>query len=203
MNTPRPTRSHTIDDRLIQVYDELIRTEQVANFANVVMQLDYKRRPSFDRELSAAVDTELFRAAPFLFPVTEDIFGCMRGAFALTDPSVGLSHAYAAAISSDACGTIHTDTSDPQAITFLYYANSSWRAAWGGETVFYDREGDAVMAVAPRPGRLVAFHSNILHRAGIPHPDAPTHRYTVSVFYYAAREAEREAKHERSEAATA
>ncbi|PRQ06680.1 2OG-Fe(II) oxygenase [Enhygromyxa salina] len=182
---PTPTRSHSIGDRLIQIYDDLLDSEQITNFANVVMQLDYERRPSFDRELSAAVNTEMFRAAPFLFPYTEAVFTSMRETFGLSDPSVGLSHVYAASISSDACGTVHTDTVHPQALTFLYYANSSWRAGWGGETVFYDDDGDAMMVVAPRPGRLVAFHSNILHRAGIPHPDAPTHRYTVSVFYYA------------------
>ena len=185
MKRPEPTRIHAIDDRLIYVYDELFSPEQVANFAHIVMQLDYERRPSFDRELSAAIDSSMFRAAPFLFPTTEAILSAAREPFALCDPSVGLSHVYAAAIASNACGTVHTDTTHPQALTFLYYANPSWRAGWGGETVFYDSEGDAMIVVTPRPGRLVAFHSNILHRAGIPHPDAPTHRYTVSVFYYA------------------
>lgn len=185
MSTPEPTRIHHIDDRTIQVYDDLFDEEQIANFAHVVMQLDYQRRPSFDRELSAAIDNEMFRRAPFLFPSTEAILASVRERFGLTDPTVGLSHVYAASISTSACGTVHTDTTHPQAITFLYYANPVWRAGWGGETIFYDDEGDAMLAVAPRPGRLVAFHSNILHRAGIPHPDAPTHRYTVSVFYYA------------------
>lgn len=186
MSAPEPTRDHSIGDRLIQVYDDLFTAEQIANFSMVVMQLDYERRPSFDRELSAVVDAALFRAAPFLFPITEAIAGSMRERFELSDPSVELSHVYAAAISSNACGTVHADTTHPQAITFLYYANPSWRAGWGGETVFYDDDGDAAVVVAPRPGRLAVFHSNILHRAGIPHPDTPTHRYTVSVFYYAA-----------------
>ncbi|MFV8756273.1 2OG-Fe(II) oxygenase [Nannocystaceae bacterium ST9] len=188
MTFAEPTRTHSLDDRLILVYDDLFTDQEVGNFASVVMQLDYRRRPSFDRELSAALDCDMFRAAPFLFTLTEAIHAEMRGAFALSDPSVGLSHVYAAAIGSDACGTVHTDTSDPQAITFLYYANPSWRAGWAGETVFYDARGDASVVVAPRPGRLAVFHSNILHRAGIPHPDTPTYRYTVSVFYYPERE---------------
>ncbi|PRQ02531.1 hypothetical protein ENSA5_21760 [Enhygromyxa salina] len=191
MTNPEPNRTHQIGDRLIQVYDELFTDREVTNFANVVMQLDYTRRPSFDRELSASLDPELFRAAPFLFPTTEAVFSSMREAFALSDRSVALSHVYAAAIASDACGTVHTDTPHPQAITFLYYANPVWRTGWGAETVFYDHSGDAQVVVAPRPGRLVAFHSNILHRAGIPHADTPTHRYTVSVFYYAECERKR------------
>lgn len=187
MSLASPTRTHSLDGRTILVYDGLFDADEITNFANVVMQLDYARRPSFDRELSAMIDPALFRAAPFLHPVTEAIHAEQRETFALTDPSVGLSHVYAAAISADACGTVHTDTSDPQAITFLYYANPSWRAGWAGETVFYDEQGDARVVVAPRPGRLAVFHSNILHRAGIPHPDTPTYRYTVSVFYYAER----------------
>jgi len=194
MTIPEPNRSHRIGDRLIQVFDDLFSGDQVTNFANIVMQLDYERRPSFDRELSAAVDNTMFRAAPFLFPLTEEISSSMRDAFALTDPSVGLSHVYAASISSGACGTVHADTTHSQAITFLYYANLIWRPGWGGETVFYDDGGDAMTVVTPRPGRLVAFHSNIYHRAGIPHPDTPTHRYTVSVFYYAECERTRMSK---------
>jgi hypothetical protein len=69
MTLAEPTRAHSLDDRLILVYDDLFTDEEVGNFANVVMQLDYRRRPSFDRELSAALDCDMFRAAPFLFPL--------------------------------------------------------------------------------------------------------------------------------------
>lgn len=187
MMLPSPTRTHTIGDRRVLVYDGLFDEAEIGNFAAVVMQLDFTRRPSFDRELSAIISPDLFRRAPFLHPVTEAIHATQREAFALHDPTVGLSHVYAAAIGPDACGTVHTDTPDPEAITFLYYANAGWRAGWAGETVFYDEAGDAQVVVAPRPGRLAVFHSNILHRAGIPHPDTPTYRYTVSVFYYPER----------------
>jgi SM-20-related protein len=175
----------SIGDRKVYVYDTVFPADRVQNFANIVAQLNFQRRQSFDRELSVPLDNDKFRAAPFLWPVTEQLFNQVaKTEFGVTDSSVTLSHVYAAAINADSCGTVHQDTPAADAITFLYYANLVWRGRWGGETVFYDDAIDAVAAVTPKPGRLVMFHSNLFHRAGVPHPDTPTYRYTLSAFYY-------------------
>lgn len=180
-----PSRIHEIGDRRVYIYDEIFPTETVRNFANVVLQLGYRRRESFDRELSIPIEKDKFRSAPFLWPVTEGLFeNVAKREFGISDPSVCFSHTYAAAMGPGSCGTVHRDIDAPDAVTFLYYANLIWKGTWGGETVFYNRKLDAVAAVTPKPGRLVMFHSNIFHRAGVPHPDTPTYRYTVSVFYY-------------------
>lgn len=184
-----PSRTYEIGDRRVYVYDQIFAPDTVKNFANVVSQLSFRRRESFDRELSVPIEKEKFRNAPFLFPVTESLFeNVAKRELNINDPSVCLSHTYAAAMGPGSCGTVHRDIDSPDAVTFLYYANLIWRGEWGGETVFYDRNLDAVAAVTPKPGRLVMFHSNLLHRAGVPHPDTPTYRYTMSVFYYPYKE---------------
>ena len=180
-----PQRVYDIGGRKLHVYDEIFSPEQIQNFANIVCQLNFQRRQSFDRELNVPIDNGKFCQAPFLYPVTESLFhSAGKSQFGIIDPSVCLSHVYAAAMNADSCGTVHQDIDLVEGITFLYYANAIWRGKWGAETVFYDQNLDAVAAVTPKPGRLVMFHSNLFHRAGVPHPDTPTYRYTVSVFYY-------------------
>ena len=56
----------------------------------------------------------------------------------------------------------------PGGITAVYYANPEWKEQWLGETIFYDEQRQPVHAVGVKPGRLALFHSDILHRAGVP-----------------------------------
>ena len=60
----------------------------------------------------------------------------------------------------------HTDL--PGGVTALYYANPEWDEKWLGETVFYDQNREPLYTVAPKPGRVVIFDADILHRAGVP-----------------------------------
>jgi SM-20-related protein len=53
-------------------------------------------------------------------------------------------------------------------ITSLYFANSVWETNWMGETIFYNDEGEPVYAVIPKPGRLIVFAGDIVHRGGVP-----------------------------------
>jgi hypothetical protein len=61
----------------------------------------------------------------------------------------------------------HCDSLTP-GITWLYYANPVWKSNWMGETLFYDSLGEPLYAVFPRPGRVVVFAADILHRGGVP-----------------------------------
>ncbi len=65
-------------------------------------------------------------------------------------------------------------------ITALYYANPDWNEHWLGETIFYDEERQPVHAVGVKPGRLAIFHSNILHRAGVPSRECFEPRLSVA-----------------------
>ena len=53
-------------------------------------------------------------------------------------------------------------------MTWLYYSNPVWERTWMGETIFYDSQGEPVYAVFPKPGRVVVFGADILHRSGVP-----------------------------------
>lgn len=72
----------------------------------------------------------------------------------------------------------HTDP--PGGITAVYYANPEWKENWLGETVFYDEERQPVQAVGVKPGRLALFHSDILHRAGVPSRECFEPRLSVA-----------------------
>lgn len=65
-------------------------------------------------------------------------------------------------------------------VTVLYYANLIWQPDWGGETIFYKDDNDAVLAVSPRPGRLVISRGAILHRATVPAQECYEARLTIA-----------------------
>ena len=69
-------------------------------------------------------------------------------------------------------GSIHFPHQDYEQgrrhLTVLYYANAAWPPHFGGETLFLTPDHDPVHAVAPRPGRVVAFRGYIHHQVGIP-----------------------------------
>ena len=57
----------------------------------------------------------------------------------------------------------HKDASNPKAMTFMVYPNAKWDLNWGGYTAFADEDDDVVDVVNPKPGRVVAFKSNLNH----------------------------------------
>lgn len=59
----------------------------------------------------------------------------------------------------------HTDTNGP-GLTVLLYVNDQWPLSWMGETLFYEND-EPVVAVVPKPGRVVIFDGRIVHRAGV------------------------------------
>jgi SM-20-related protein len=62
----------------------------------------------------------------------------------------------------------HTDTDLAGGVTALYFANPVWEMNWMGETVFCSSTGEPLHCVIPKPGRLVVFNGDILHRGGVP-----------------------------------
>jgi SM-20-related protein len=75
----------------------------------------------------------------------------------------------------------HTDADE--GVTVLYYANPEWNEHWFGETIFYNAAREALVAVSPRPGRVVAFNGEMLHRAGVPSRECFVPRTTVAFKY--------------------
>lgn len=76
---------------------------------------------------------------------------------------------------------IHNDSTNASDISLLYYVNPIWNAEWGGETIFFDQDDDAVCAVSARPGRIIVFDGSIKHRAGLPTRVCTEVRLSLSV----------------------
>ncbi len=74
-------------------------------------------------------------------------------------------------------GRPHQDDGE---FTLLYYPNPEWKDGWDGETVFYDRSGEILRAVRPRPNRCVFFDAGTLHAGRAPSRACPALRVTVA-----------------------
>ena len=79
---------------------------------------------------------------------------------------------------------IHTDTKNwpsqnkMDGITVLYYANPEWREEWGGYTQV--NTPDDIYRIAPKPGRLCIFNSNMPHKGYPPNEIYKNLRVTVA-----------------------
>lgn len=65
-------------------------------------------------------------------------------------------------------------------VTALVYPNPKWDVQWGGETLFYNDEGDAVTGVTPRPGRVALFRAAMMHRPGLVSRECYAARLTLA-----------------------
>jgi len=65
-------------------------------------------------------------------------------------------------------------------VTALYFANVDWQDDWQGETIFYGGDGEPFHAVAPRPGRVLCFPGDLVHRGGVPSRACPEPRFSVA-----------------------
>ena len=65
-------------------------------------------------------------------------------------------------------------------MTWLYYSNPVWEPNWMGETTFYDSDQEPIYAVFPKPGRVVVFAGDILHRGGVPSRECVEARRSVA-----------------------
>ena len=53
--------------------------------------------------------------------------------------------------------------------TALFFVNASWNEDWGGEFLLYENGPQPIaLAIPPRPGRMVLFDGEVLHRGGAP-----------------------------------
>jgi SM-20-related protein len=76
-------------------------------------------------------------------------------------------------------GYPHYEVSGPRASeqrTVLFYCCERWEPAWGGETVFFDGDGDVAASILPRPRRALVFKGDVLHVARAPSRFCPVER---------------------------
>jgi SM-20-related protein len=66
-------------------------------------------------------------------------------------------------------------------LTALWFVAERWDTEWGGETLFYDDQGDAQIAVSPKPGRLLLFDGAIRHAGKPPNRNCYVPRFTLAI----------------------
>ena len=77
-----------------------------------------------------------------------------------------LARCYANGYPTGSEGGLHRDSNIPTHYTLIYYPFFAWHPNFGGETVFFNRDGsDIIAAIYPRPNRVVMFPGVIPHVA--------------------------------------
>ncbi len=179
-NTEPKVRKVVISGREIFIGDNVIDPKMVQQIATAVRSLHYvrkeKSRPDVPGLVAVSdIAAETISSDPFLRSVrhiVEQMFAGERFSDqrAYVNCSVYGDSYYA-----------HRDCAahEPH-VTALYYANLQWHPDWGGETVYYNDEEDAELAVMPRPGRLLIARGAILHRGNVPTRICYEERYTLA-----------------------
>jgi len=168
-----------VSGRDLFICDNLVDPAMVAAIGGSVRGLHYirkeKSRPGVPGlPASSDIDSALLTGDAFfvrLRAIAEKMF-----------PGEALQdlHAYANCAGYGEDYHAHRDSpEDSKNVTILYYANPIWERDWGGETIFYNDDNDAAMAVSPRPGRVVVSRSAILHRATGPTRGCYDERFTI------------------------
>ena len=169
-----------IAGRELFICDNMINDEMVARIGGIVKTMHYARmeRSRLDVPVTASsadISSQALAGEPF-FQRLREAAGELFAGEQFRD-----QRAY---VNSSTYGDdyyIHRDC-DPAArhVTLLYYCNLKWEAEWGGETIFYDENYDAQVAVSPKPGRLVASRGAILHRGSVPTRTCYEQRLTLA-----------------------
>ena len=117
--------------------------------------------------------------------VQSDLFPTLRSIARTHFSAVHLERIFINAFQFGDMNYIHSDyISGRPGVSLVMFANSYWEKDWGGELFFYSQDREALCAVSPRPGRIVAFSNDVLHRPGIPNRIAPKPRVTLNVRFY-------------------
>jgi hypothetical protein len=169
--------------REIIVIDGLLTHDQIATACGAFSKLSFSlcdvdgEDTKYARHWKAEWPAKRVAAIDF-FRLVEETVGRIYGAYQLELVRVHCNlHMY---------GDLqfpHVDCSEHEGVTALYFANATWEREWMGETIFYDSSGDAEYAVAVKPGRLLIFDGNILHRGGVPNRECFEPRLSVAFKY--------------------
>jgi len=178
--TDKTVSRSLISGREIFVCDNMVDAATIGTVGTLVKSLSYRRREksrpgvpglaASSEILAEQIPNNSFlqqlkRIAQDLFPGEQ-----LRDQRAYVNSSVYGDSYY-----------VHRDCAQEERhLTVLYYANLLWEPDWGGETLFFNDDNDAVLAVSPRPGRLVASRGAILHRGTVPTRSCYEERYTLA-----------------------
>lgn len=177
-----PVRSERVDERDIFVFDHLLSVDDVAQYSRVITQA------AFTRTESARSQSDDVRHWVCEMPLENLPRTSLWQATAHAIAALRTAERYAPyrcytnfASYGDVLLT-HVDAlPDHRELTALWFLCDRWDIEWGGETLFFDSTGEARIAVAPKPGRLLLFDGAIRHAGRPPNRNCPVSRYTFAI----------------------
>lgn len=183
MNTEfSPTRHGRVEGRDVFVFDGLVAEENLATYAGAL------ERAAFTRTEFAKPETAEHRhwvsEMPLANVVQLPLWPATKGAVMHVRPGQAYTP-YRAYTNYAAYGDMlytHVDCPpDGRELTALWYLSSRWEPEWGGETMFFDKTGDAMFCVSPKPGRLLLFDGAIPHVGRPPSRICFAPRYSFAI----------------------
>ncbi len=176
----RPKRWANIDGKTVAVFDDLVALPIVSKIKKILDSSPFQHneiaRPDTAqyRHWANNISVEAARNLPFHGPTLAASQSLRRGRF-----SVYRSYTNYAGY-GDMLFT-HTDCMPGAGeLTALWFVSDLWDTEWGGETLFFNSDGDAEFVVSPRPGRLVLFDGEIRHCGRPPNRICTQPRYTLA-----------------------
>ncbi|WP_394212637.1 2OG-Fe(II) oxygenase [Enterovibrio calviensis] len=179
--TSTPTRIEKVGLEKIYIFDDLFSKKQIERFGAVVSNA------AFTFLHASRADTVKYREWCASFSVSDFMSHPLHKASIKVakhfsgNKKLKCYDVFSSASTFGDMSFIHSDSTNSGDISILYYANSKWDPEWGGETIFYTERKDAALVVSVKPGRLIVFNGNVLHRAGTPTKLCPEVRITLSM----------------------
>ena len=170
-NVKKPiSQKRQIDERTLIFIDDLFHPEFINLFDHYLKTLPFSLA-DYDAESSRNVLHWIHEFAledVTTHPLLSFIYSRIRSVAeqACPEPRIELKRIHCNASLYGDMQLPHYDITP--GMTWLYYSNPVWEHAWMAETIFYDSHGEPVSAVFPKPGRVVVFAADILHRGGVP-----------------------------------
>lgn len=180
------TYRYEIDHQELLVFDAALTRKQIQSHDSFLDTSEYKRSEQ-DRRTTTEVKTFVLELDPvrmrkdvLFFSATEAIRTHFPG------ESQKLWRAYCNLNLYGDMSYSHRDCPPgDRSLTVLFYANACWKQSWAGETMFFNDAGDSVIAVNPKPGRMVVFRGAIEHRTGLVSRECFTGRLTIALKFAA------------------
>jgi len=181
MTSPEPKiRKSLISNRELFVCDYMVDMKMVTQVGALVRTLHYlrkeKSRPGVPGLASVSdIPADRIATDPFLLALRQLVQRLFP------DEQFSDQRAYVNCSTYGDSYYLHRDcAAHEQHVTALYYANLEWQPDWGGETIYFNDEEDAELAITPRPGRLVVARGAVLHRGSVPTRICHEERYTLA-----------------------
>ncbi len=182
-NMPQPVRSGEINGKHIHVFDNLVDPSVIVQINQALDGSAFTRneiaRPDTGQHRHWAHNMNLDAARQL--PLHAPTISATR-IFQRHDVDYSVYRAYTNCVSYGDHLYTHTDCMPGAGeLTALWFISESWDPEWGGETLFFDDNKEALFVAAARPGRLVLFDGEILHCGKAPNRMCLTPRYTYAM----------------------